>query len=152
MNRAVAVLATLFVVAGTTGSGLAREFTVTEKQRALDTIAAFAIPPTPSKPGAPYLPGGPFSSWSSQDQLSVPKQVAQACEALWVMYHDDESVKFLPEAQPEADEEALGLYVCLAGHMPDDWPDRTKVTQPLHDIFQRAHALGSGLTLPRALP
>jgi hypothetical protein len=68
------------------------------------------------------------------------------------LYHDDPNARFLPKEEPDEDEDALGLGVCLLGHMPTDWPDRAKVIEIVHGIFQRADKLGGKLTLPKGLP
>jgi hypothetical protein len=114
----------------------------------LNFIATFQVPNTPAAEGAPYLPSGPFHNWSSQDKAVVPGQITQVCQALWAMQHDNPATRILPNKQPSSDEEALGVYLCLAGHMPSDWPDREKVIISLRGIFQRAKELGSDLISP----
>jgi len=117
-------------------------------QAILDFLAKFPVPEKAENPGAAYAPPGPFSSWSLEDQKSVPGKLAFACEMVWVMSHDAPGTHFLPLKQDREDEEKLGSYVCLAGHMPPDWPLRTEILSSTKAILARAKALGSSLNLP----
>jgi hypothetical protein len=67
------------------------------------------------------------------------------------MAHDDPSTRFLPPGSPAADEEALGVDVCLLGHMPQDWPQRAERLRAAKAIFERAAAQGSNLRMPAAI-
>ena len=120
-------------------------------QTTLDFMVGFPLPATPAKPGLPYLPVGPFASCMDDQKHTVPSRISGICSFLWIMSHDDPATRFLPSSLPEADEEELGIDLCLAGHMPADWPDWQAKLQGANAILERAAQAGSPFKLPSAL-
>jgi hypothetical protein len=120
-------------------------------QKTLDLLASFPIAPTPPQPGAPYLPAGPYASWSDADKASIPGNIAKTCLTMWVFAHDDPNARFLPSEVPDSDEGEIGVDLCLLGHMPADWPDRTARLRAANAIFERAASKGSTLKMPAAV-
>ena len=120
-------------------------------QKTLDLLASFPLPDRPAQPGAPYVPHGTFASWTPLDRQMVAPMLARACFTLWAMAHDNPAVRFLPAAQPDQDEQALGADLCLAGHMPPDWPERASTIAAARQILDQAHALGAPYQLPAPL-
>ena len=120
-------------------------------QKAINYIAAVPFPTSAASAGAPYIPKGQFSSWSAEDRKATPMLLTRACQVMWILFHDDPATWFLPPAQAEKDEEELGTDLCVAGHMPDDWPGRNKALGRAKAILSRAKSLGSALELPPTL-
>lgn len=116
----------------------------------LDFIATVHIPSAPRDPRAPYLPVGQFSVWSAKDQRSVPKLVHSFCLVMWGMAHDAPGSHFLPVSARPQDEYEIGVDVCVAGHMPRDWPGRAAFADAAVAIVKRVNDLGMKLDLPDA--
>jgi hypothetical protein len=111
------------------------------------------FPNAPRSDGGPWVPLGPFSSWSEKDRSLVPSEVISSCEKLWVTQRSiSPSTKLLPEAEDQTDENGIGTDICVATHMPSDWPRTREYNIQARDIFKRAKKLGSLLTLPPGFP
>jgi len=120
-------------------------------QQVLDLFAAMPIPSTPASPGAPYLPKGPFKSWTNEEQAAIPGQIQQTCKLVWIMAHDTPGTRFLPAKSPDDDELVLGADVCVAGHMPRDWPERASIVAASNAILERSRPFGGHLVLPTSI-
>lgn len=121
-------------------------------QQMLDFMATFPLPDTTSASGGSLpIPAGAYSSWSDEERRSVPIRLAGRCTVIWVMAHDAPGTRFLPASAPESDEEELGRDLCLAGHLPADWPGRALAIAAARRILDRSNELGSSLKMPDAL-
>ncbi len=107
---------------------------------------------TPVKPSVTIagLPDS-YAAWTDAQRSTVPSQMQGRCRALWTMMNDSGRVKLLPAEQPAADTPRLVMDLCLAAHMPLDWPGRTQDVADAESILQRSTALGQPLKLPRSL-
>ena len=112
-----------------------------DAQKGLDWLASFPM----------QVPVGPFKSWSEKQREAVPALVQNTCSYLWTMAHDAPSSRFLPAELTDEDEWTLGIAVCLAGHMPADWPERNVRLQAARSTLQRAAAAGSALRMPTTI-
>lgn len=120
-------------------------------QQVLDFIASFPLPAAPVTAEGPYMPPGRFSAWSATDQQNAPDRLALACVRIWTLAHGQVGAPFLPARQNRRDEGNLGVDVCVAGHMPSDWPGRGRVVADAKGILDRARAAGGELRLPEPL-
>lgn len=114
----------------------------TADQKILDLLASFPVP---------NMPTGPFSSWSAEQRELVLTQLRQRCLIMWTMAHDAPGTHVLPQSASKTDEVELGSEICIAGHMPGDWPGRASTISAAKSILARANALGSPLRLPPSL-
>ena len=110
-----------------------------DAQKTLDWLASHPL----------QVPAGPFKSWSKKDQQTFPAIMQNTCAYIWTMAHDA-SDRLLPTVSSE-DEWTLGTYVCVIGHMPADWRDRSPRLQAARSALQRAAAAGSILRMPTTI-
>lgn len=93
------------------------------------------------------VPAGPFKSWSKSDQQNFPATMQNTCTYIWTMAHDAPD-RLLPVGVSAEDEWALGIDVCVIGHMPADWPQRGLKLQAVGAVLRKAAAAGSSLKMP----
>ena len=144
LGRAIIIIAAWFGAA----RSQAAENAQMGGQQVLDMIAGMSFKSTFSQLGASTIPTGPISSWTADQQRVFPTELAQVCAAFWTFAHDTPGTKVLPASLSDVDEGELGLDVCLAGHMPADWPGRAARLQSATAILARAEKAGSSLHLP----
>jgi hypothetical protein len=101
--------------------------------------------------GASAPPPGPFSSWTSDQRRSFPANLQKLCATFWAFVHDAPGSRVLPASLSDSDEAGLGVDVCMVGHMPADWPERSAKLQSVTAILKQADHAGAALHLPVAL-
>ena len=120
-------------------------------QEVLNTVASFEVPDTPALSGRMYLPRGPISGWSDLDKSLVPIALRFRCQIVLKLAHEAPAARFLPPGLPDEEEAALGIAVCLLGHLPADWPERTKWRTIADVVLSHARQVGATLTLPKTI-
>ncbi|MBS0482131.1 MAG: hypothetical protein JSR96_08230 [Proteobacteria bacterium] len=121
-----------------------------DAQAFLDYLTTMPIPSSPADGSSAYLPSGPFSTWTPAQQKEVPERIGNTCMVMWTMAHDAPQTRFLPKGLDE-DEGSIGFNLCLAGHMPADWPQHDALVDQIKASFARAQAAGSTLKMPAAI-
>jgi hypothetical protein len=122
-------------------------------QSQLDLIAAIPLDQA-FKEGGISLPPGSFSSWTPDQQRSVPADLQKLCAGFWTFINGADGPtksRLLPASFPGSDEVRLVMDVCLVGHMPADWPERDTSLQSAASILKRADQAGASLHLPAQL-
>jgi hypothetical protein len=148
--RAGLAALTIVIWAGVETSNAA-ETAPSRGQPTLDLIAGIPFDSTFKELGAPTPPTGPFSSWTADQRRSFPADLQKLCAGFWTFIQAAPGSRLLPASLPDADEAQLPMDVCLIGHMPLDWPERTARLQSATAILKRAHQAGASLHLPMPL-
>jgi hypothetical protein len=146
----VAIAVTIMSLGGAGGS-IAAEPAPSGGQPALDLIAGMSFDNTFKQPGASMPPTGPFSSWTLDQRRSFPADLQKLCATFWTFVHDAPGSRVLPASLSDTDEGNLGMDVCMVGHMPADWPERSAKLKSLAAILKQADQAGASLHLPAAL-
>ena len=120
-------------------------------QKALDRIASLPLPSTSPEPGALYLPEGSFRSWTQDQQRAVPGRISQFCLLSWIVVRQGVGKRLLPPEFADSEALDLGFDLCVAGHMPSDWPTRGVYLQGAKAILADVNKAGSPLHLPSSL-
>lgn len=108
-------------------------------QEAIEWLTSFRL----------QVPAGPFKSWPKKEQETLPRLVQNTCTYIWTMMHD--SGRLFPKEISEQDEWSLGLDLCVAGHMPADWPERDVRLKAARAALQRITTAGSAVRMPTTI-
>jgi hypothetical protein len=143
-------LAVTIMVCAEAGQSISAEPASSGGQPELDLIAGVPFDITFKQLGAP-MPPGPFSSWTADQQRSVPADLQKLCAGFWTLINGADGTpksRLLPASLPGADEVQLVMDVCMVGHLPADWPERGARLQSATSILNRADQAGASLHLP----
>jgi hypothetical protein len=117
-------------------------------QSTLDLIAGVPLEQIFKQIGAPSPPAGPFSTWTADQRRSFPANLRKLCAGFWTFIDGADGApgpRLLPASLPDADEPELVMDICLAGHMPADWPERGAKLQSAASILKQANQAGASL-------
>ena len=149
----VALAVTIVSYAGA-GRSIGAEPAPSGGQAKLDLIAGFPFDNTFKELGTPPPPTGPFSSWTADQQRSAPADLQRLCASFWTFTNGADgppSSRLLAASLSGADEIHLVMDVCLVGHMPADWPERSARLQAATAILKQSNQAGTSLHLPLQL-
>ncbi len=149
----IAVTAAAIILSLCSAQSKAAEPQPSSGQSQLDLIAAVPFDQA-FKEGGISQPMGPFSSWTPEQQRSVPTGLRKFCAGFWTFINGADGPtksRLLPASFPGADEVRLVMDVCLVAHMPVDWPERGTRLQSATSILNRADQAGASLHLPAQL-
>ena len=122
-------------------------------QSQLDLIAAVPFDQA-LREGGISPPAGPFSSWTADQQRSMPADFQKLCAGFWTFINGADGPprsRLLPASLSGSDEIRLVMDVCLVAHLPADWPERSAKLQSAAAILGQADQAGASLRLPAQL-
>lgn len=92
-----------------------------------------------------------FAEWTEEQKKVGFQQLAQRCGLMVALEHDNPAARILPPSMTNLEESELGMSVCIAAKMPDDWPDRKKYLDDAQRLIVKARSFGRMLQLPAHL-